>query len=57
MHKKAWKNDPHEINKYILQYKLLLITQQNTNISYNWPAFLVVTTGITSLYALIRISY
>ena len=29
------KFDPHEMNKHTLQYKLLLTTQQNTNIPYN----------------------
>ena len=36
------KFDPHEINKHTLQYKLLLTTQQNTNIPYNYSAFLYV---------------
>ena len=36
------KFDPNEINKHILQYKLLLTTQQNTNIPYNCSAFLSV---------------
>ena len=30
-------------------------TQQNINIPYNWPAFLAVKNGYTSLYAIIRI--
>ena len=30
------------MNKHTLQYKLLLTTQQNTNIAYNWLAFLSV---------------
>ena len=50
------KFDPHEINKYTLQYKLLLTTQLNSNIP-NWPPFLAVNNVITSLYALIRIRY
>ena len=54
---KSTKFDPHEMNKHTLQYKLLLITQQYTNIPYNWPAFLAVKNEYTSLYALIRIRY
>ena len=38
----AQKFDPHEMNKHTLQYKLLLTTQQNTNIPFNCPAFLSV---------------
>ena len=38
--------DPYEMNA--LQYKLLLTTQQNTNIPYKWPAFLSVNNGYTS---------
>ena len=34
------KFDPHEMNKHTLQYKPLLTTQQNTNIPYNYSAFL-----------------
>ena len=33
----------YEMNKYSQQYKLLLTTQQNTNIPYNWPTFLTDT--------------
>ena len=29
----------------------------NTNISYNWPAFLVVNNGYISSYSLIRVHY
>ena len=36
------KFDPYEMNKYILQYKLLLTTQQNTNVPYNCPGFVAV---------------
>ena len=32
-------------------------TQQNINIPYNWPEFLAVNNGYTSLYAIIRIHY
>ena len=54
---KSTKFDPHQMNKHILQYKLLLATQYNTNIPYNWPAFLAVNNGYTSLYTIIRICY
>ena len=46
------------INNHTVQYKLQNVrTQENTNIPYNWPAFLAVNNGYTSLYALIRIGY
>ena len=48
---------PHKMNKHTLQYKLLLITQQNTNTRYNYSEFLSVNIKSTSLYALIRIRY
>ena len=53
---KSTKVDSHEMNKHTLQYKLLLTTQ-NTNILYNWSAFLSVNNGYISMYALIRICY
>ena len=57
MDKKPRKFDPHEINRYTLQYKLLLTTQQNTNVPYNCPGFVAVDNVITSVYALITIRY
>ena len=45
MDKKSTKFDPHEINKYTLQYKQLLTTQQNTNTPDNWASFLAVKNG------------
>ena len=52
---KSTKFGLHEMNKHTLHYKLLLTTQQNTNIPYNWPAFVAVNNEYISLYALIRI--
>ena len=54
---KPTKFDTHEMNKHTLQYKLLLTTQLNTNIPYNWPTFIAVNNEYTSLCALIRIRY
>ena len=49
---------PHEMNKHTLQYKLVTDkTIKNTNIPYNWLAFVAVNNGYTYLYTLIRICY
>ena len=48
---------PPEMNKHSLQYKLLLTTQQNTNIPNNYSAVLSVNIKWTSLYTLLRIHY
>ena len=51
----------NKICKNLIHTKLITIlyntTQQNTNIPYNWPAFLAVNNGYTSSCALIRIGY
>ena len=46
----------NKICKKLIHTKLTILyntTQQNTNIPYNWPAFLAVKNGYTSLCALI----
>ena len=43
------------MNKHTLQYKLLQHNETQTYVPYNWPAFLAVNNGYTSLYALIKI--
>ena len=40
-----------------LRYPTVQTVTDNTNIPYNWPAFLAVNSVIISLYALIRIRY
>ena len=45
------------MNKYTLQYKLLLTTQKTQTYLITVQALLAVNFGITSLYALIGIHY
>ena len=55
MHNKIF--DPPRKEQTHPQYKLLLTTQYNINIPYNWPAFLAMNNGYRSLYVLIKIPY
>ena len=52
---KSTKFDPHEMNEHALHYKLLQHNKRQTYFITNWPAFLAVKNGYTSLYAIIRI--
>ena len=40
-----------------IQYNKTQTVSYNTNIPYNWPAFIAVNSGYITSYALIRISY
>ena len=52
---KFTKNDTNQINNHTVQYKILLHNKHNH--IYNWPAFLEVNNGYTSLNALVKICY